>query len=744
MQHGTSPAEIAGSPLQRLLLLHLNLAQLCTGKELGESASLEELGEQILYYHQDPVTATATENQHQEAIQLAGLCTALYNLPSTLNTYLGNRNNAKSSSDEDDDAVRADDLTQTVELDQSTLIFVPLEDWCTKNGNDNRYYPMILCVVQVARSSTYGMGGNSLAIRNSVVRWHQLFCLLRGGGIHTRLSSNANATAKKMTQAKCAYPGMDQWFKGLKTKRQLRETIRRLREPDLDLDLEHDSLQADLDTFQKTLPILSLREDLKFHYDAYIGDYALISSKEGGVGRCLVDTIPPPSALHDGSHASSWTPENPPPSVSYCLGQAIIGLLSKTDSSKNGGSISHPGLLAVSTFFRGQPLYHHSDDGDFEESNESDSLLMWYFASYSYEVNQQQQNQQTFAASTTSRRMSHGLVSFSDHVSASTDTDLPKSTDPQNFETANGSLLGRPPLAMLSASEQKTAQVMGPHGEWVWAPLVSYGRCFNGEATTKQEAWLAHVILYEWNDFRFLLFVSPTSQSDTSKTGAQSFHSKTNGTKMAELLDLITTTLADALNVVMPQASPLEIKTLPSGIASLKSPGRDIVFIDRSCSQSIVFPRCEKAPSNSRSYASPTRIMHRFWTGPPSSPHTKREKTGDAQNGQAWAKEGLDCRHWLTSRLSPETVLAFDDVINEVSHHRRLRMGPLSKGNHGSLLGEKYEVLTTISGGWVYAFADQEDRELYIYLDSKDYVTIADAEKSIREVHGVVLHEFIA
>ena len=745
MQHGTSPADFAGSPLQRLLLLHLNLAQLCTGKELGESASLEELGEQILYYHQDPATAGATENDHQEAIQLAGLCTALYNLPSTLNTYRRSRNNiAKSSNAEDDDAVRADDLTQVVQLDQSTLIFVPLEDWCTKSGNDNRYYPMLLCVVQVSRSSTYGKGGNSLAIRRSIERWHQLFCLLRGGGIHTRLSSNSNAATKKMTQAKCAYPGMDQWFKGLKTKRQLRETICHLPEPDLDLELEHDSLQSDLDAFRETLPILSLREDLKFHYDAYIGDYAQISSLNGGEGRCLVDTIPPPTALHDGSHASSWTPENPPPHVSYYLGQAISGLLSKTSSSKNGESVPRPELLAVSTFYRGQPLYHHSGDGEFEESNESTLLLMWYFASYSYKVNQQQQNQQTFAAATESRSMSHGLVSFSDHVSATTDADLPETTGTQNNETIPGRLLGRPPLAMLSASEQKTAQVMGPHGEWVWAPLVSYGWCCNGEATTKQEAWLAHGILYEWNDFCFLLFVSPANETkmlNTSKTGVQSFHSKTNDKNMAELLDVITTTLVDSLNVVViPQVSPLDVRTVSSGITSLRSSGRDIVFIDRSSSQCIVMPRCQNKPLKSHAYASPTRIMHRFWMGPPSSPNKKREETAGAQDGQAWAMEGLDCRHWLASSLLPETVLAFDDVINEVSHYRRQRA---SKGNYGNLSGEKYEVLTTVLGGWVYAYADQEDRELYIYLDSKDYVTIADAEKSIQAVRGVVLHEII-
>ena len=40
------------SPIQRILIAHLNLYALCgNGKSLGENASLEEISEEIFYYH---------------------------------------------------------------------------------------------------------------------------------------------------------------------------------------------------------------------------------------------------------------------------------------------------------------------------------------------------------------------------------------------------------------------------------------------------------------------------------------------------------------------------------------------------------------------------------------------------------------------------------------------------------------------------------------------------------------------
>ena len=50
------------SPIQRLLIFHLNFAEKCmNGHALGEGASLEELHEQILFYHRDRRLADNSE-----------------------------------------------------------------------------------------------------------------------------------------------------------------------------------------------------------------------------------------------------------------------------------------------------------------------------------------------------------------------------------------------------------------------------------------------------------------------------------------------------------------------------------------------------------------------------------------------------------------------------------------------------------------------------------------------------------
>ena len=83
------------SPIHRILVIHLNLHERCmSGETLGEGASLEELSEQILYYHCDRrINSNGMDggrDHHnpeilmQEAVQFLGLCTALYTLPSSL------------------------------------------------------------------------------------------------------------------------------------------------------------------------------------------------------------------------------------------------------------------------------------------------------------------------------------------------------------------------------------------------------------------------------------------------------------------------------------------------------------------------------------------------------------------------------------------------------------------------------------------------------------------------------------
>jgi hypothetical protein len=170
-------------PIQRLLIFHQNFATKCRGgKPFSETSSIEELHEQILFYHRDPrllqsnsgindFHSPSTTQEMEEAVQFVGLVTALYHISESL-----------GEADNDDDSAIGNDRTLEVYFGQSTLIFVPLE---------SEFSDDIVAVAQVARLSngaeTGSSGGNPLAVRRSIKSCHRLLCMLHGGGIVNRL-----------------------------------------------------------------------------------------------------------------------------------------------------------------------------------------------------------------------------------------------------------------------------------------------------------------------------------------------------------------------------------------------------------------------------------------------------------------------------------------------------------------------------------------------------------------------------
>lgn len=675
----------------RLLVMHVNLAKLCTGKELSEMASNEEHGLPILYYyHNKP-------QEQDEAMRFALLCNALYNLPSTISSI-----SATSEGEFDP--------TQVVHMDGSTLVFVQLE--VDTSGGDNK--PMILCVVQISRS-----GVNPLAIRESIQRSHKLFCLLRSGGIHVRLSQKSykdeSPTKVESSQySRCPYLGMDQLFDGLRTLRRLQEAINRSFEVESDLELERRELMEQLLKFQESLPIVPLRKDLKVHYDAWIADLALASERSGGAGRCIVECIPAPIATGE---RSQWSPGIPPPDVSFHLGQTLKGLLSQQLS-----------LLAVSTFFEKQLVFHHDKDGSFMEDNTFATLLMGYCSFYNLKMNQQHETQQPFAASTPPRRISQRLVSFSESLPV---PDTGSNTAHQGSRE-EGIFLGPPPLAMLSASDP-LSMVRGPNNKQVWAPLV-YFKAVRPDACPECE--LVYAIFYEWKSYSFLFFVDTQSMSprEPATTGNSGEQTKED---IDALLGEISATLTATLNLYVGDnvrawsSATQKSNEVSENGPNLERQGQDVIYIDRASSEVRLFPRIETESTEDK-MTSPKRFLRAFR---PSAATAPKSTTAADHVATAWAVEGLDCRHWLASQLSEDALRAFDDVINDAYCWRQKEREQV---RFGSAVDGSYEILTTISQGWVYAFADGE-HEIYILLDSNVFVTLADAHNSINQVRSALL-----
>ena len=107
------------------------------------------------------------------------------------------------------------------------------------------------------------------------------------------------------------------------------------------------------------------------------------------------------------------------------------------------------------------------------------------------------------------------------------------------------------------------------------------------------------------------------------------------------------------------------------------------------------------------------------------NPNAERAKRPETSGSNL----GLDCRYQLSSHLPRDTILAFEDVFDEVQEFRQSVVD--DDDDDGAT--RMFEMCTLLSSHWVYAFA-QGDRELYILMDPALFVTVADVENATRDV----------
>jgi len=193
----------SNNPIERLMIYHTGL--LPPGG-LDESASLEELGENILYYFDSSTAKRGRETNAcstEEAVKFLGLATALHSLPLNLSNAIRSGEGVPGSGSGDDDSASN---THQVHLVHSTLVFIPLEDeYDGCNG--------LVAVAQIPRAGSGGTaanksnnggavvaGGDPVAIRAMIQRKHADFCLLRGGSVHHRLTSFDEAKFKQQVR----------------------------------------------------------------------------------------------------------------------------------------------------------------------------------------------------------------------------------------------------------------------------------------------------------------------------------------------------------------------------------------------------------------------------------------------------------------------------------------------------------------------------------------------------------------
>jgi hypothetical protein len=716
------------------MILHQELPELCIDGGMDEGASIEELSEQILYYHdasreRNPVTVPAQGHESHatsEAVQFAGLCSALLSLPGTL---AGNG--------------LSDEETKEVHLEKATLVFIPLE----------AEHHKIVAVAQVQRSNpasseesdTKG-SGSPLAIRTSVRKCHEFFCLLRGG-IHETLSAPPRTASEndqhKNDEARVlaatngekqspTYPGMDQLYSLRKQARRLKWETSRTR--DLTSQEEDATLIASLEEkircLAESLPIHALRMQLRTHYDEYIADASFLAATTGVLHRSLVENVPVPITMQTATLVRDSPMTSPSPVAVLALGKVVQSLLDNAERNR----VSHePQLVGISSFFKGHLIFSHKcpDERDCRPqqrlsivSPQTACLLMEFMASYRRKIalhSLHHSGLQKMKPPSSPRRMNSAFRRFLSGSFVDEDTIIDADDDSANERNpGRGRFLSPPPLSMLNVSD-KVLQVNVPSHGTVWTPLISLPReCPRGTSTSIA----TNLALYDVGEYSFLLYLRRGESIvvedehgtlqwialtlDASDCGPT--NSPTEGMAMASsaiitdqvysrLLQMIAVELANAVN----GSHDFDGAAMEMRVEDAED-GQYVVFVDR-IAQKLVLLSGENVQKEVQSLVDKNTSGVKLLGNSTQYDLTSSE-----------ALSGIDCRHLLASRLPPNVVSAFDDMMNDVDSQR------LSGKEKAAL-----QLCTYMPQGWAYAHA-HNDQELYVFFNASKFVTVSDVQ----------------
>lgn len=701
---------------------------MCIDGGLDEGASMEELSEQILYYHHHD-NSDITSTSATDAVQFAGLSSALQSLP---NAVVGE----ESLGDE----------TKFVHLDTSTLVFVPLEDALCEG---------IVAIAQVQRSSNpsdHGVTSPSpLAVEASVKRSHDLFCLLRGG-IHHHLSSssssslsgpldetihvageeNKSSSTKNSVQSvimnifqskgndddsSIVYPGMKELYRLRKQVRKQKRELARLTDASTTQQQEEElaasiaQLEERIQLFENALPITTLRKLLKTHYDEYIANAGAVAAATGILHSSLVDNVPAPIHVKPTEYSSLL----PPSTVIDSLKMSVQSLL---DKSMQECDANEPALVGISAFFHGEFVFARQATLDARMpliSAQTAYMLMEYMSSYRAKIllhAKQHSGQQQ--KSPPPRRIGSGLRRL---ISASLiDEDTIVTVDAQDTACIMDEVefLSPPPLSMLNVSDQVLQVELPSHGK-VWTPKIHLP-CKKNDSMLA-ETLEANLVLLEVGEYSFLLYVRPGEGGLEKAAGPQSVSledesstSSKQGTSMvssaiitipaySRLLEMAAMELSRAVSDArdLEEGGSVDDHERENPLADC---GEHVIFIDRSTQRVVLLSgesRDEKVGGSSKK-------------------STCSELT--TVDGEV---SGIDSRHILASNLPPNVVMAFHDFMSEV--HQRM------ESSNDDIL----QLCTYLPQGWVYAHAEGT-KELYIFFKASKFVTVSDMSKEADRV----------
>ena len=370
-------------------------------------------------------------------------------------------------------------------------------------------------------------------------------------------------------------------------------------------------------------------------------------------------------------------------------------------------SDSDPDLLGISTFYHGQLLHTHSlPDAEIQyASSEVICLIMGHFASYRTKMSQLLLHSQN---TPTKPKPLLGLTQLFN-------SDLVKTFDQQaglesERDRERGTFLPPPPSSMMSVSVG-TQYCELLDGRKLWTPNIHIPVFKKEDSRSEDEYIASRTILFEIKGLSFLLY----------------FKASVSNVSLPKTLLAIEESLKEACMHISEDSQSITSAHSDFTILTGNMPGIDLLLVDRAQYKLILYSERNHTVINEKTQFDSKSTPPRTFLGFGSRTTKIRQQSNRNDQLVEWASLGLDCRHLLASHLHLDVILAFDDMMNEVSERRDSKQ--LTSDSR------VFELCTCMTLGWVYACAFEiKDIELYAFFDNSIYVTVADVQIAVGEI----------
>ena len=553
-------------------------------------------------------------------------------------------------------------------------------------------------------------------------------------------------------------------------------------------ELGHNDCLTRIDKLLEVLPITKLREDLECFYDEWLWRMqGVCDIMKGGVGRCVVELVPPPlfslqsSTMKDAPVRGQHPPTAPQSFVSLAGAEFIKSLIDGAGCGESGLQFSR--LLGMSLFYQDQFVLSKMI-GPTDDSTKSvfppeiPCVIADFFCTYSQREAERnfiakiiQQAAEPSEDNTSMASNNNALERWMSNLSLNPDEKADLSPPvPTPMDVLVG--FAQPPVTSESNGQELPSFFVPELNCHVWLPNLHPPCPTSSQLIEYDDAIETHVAMFGKGDFTFLLFFElqdpygggsileqMAGEMDPRKDGSEEGKLiageaiKKEAKAFATLLTFLDRQISEFCSTFSERDSTdsgsntmAPIKEINSHRLFQGEAGMDIICVNRNENRFILLSQHDLSSNQFKRVANEPIVIEKkpkglFGLGGGQKPKQEEQFT-TTHRRPTHHSDICDCRHRVAAYLPLDVMLAFDDMFNEVgrlSHRQNLLSLTMNDAmfkanstddNSGS---KTIELCTFLPQGWVYCHANEE-QELYILLDTSKFVTIADVQKAVVKV----------